>query len=61
VDYSILGIIILVVDIIALLDVWASGASTGEKGWWTLVILLLPVFGLIAWYLAGPKRDRLQP
>lgn len=55
-DYSIFGIIILVLDIIALLSVWSSGASTGAKLLWTAVILILPVIGLIVWFFIGPKR-----
>lgn len=55
-DYSIFGIIILVLDIIALFSVWSSGASTGAKLLWTAVILILPVIGLIAWFFLGPKR-----
>jgi uncharacterized membrane protein YkgB len=54
-DY-IFGVIILILDIIAILGVWSSGASTVSKLLWTLLILILPVIGLIAWYFLGPKR-----
>jgi hypothetical protein len=53
--YSILGLIILIADIYAIYQVLTSGASTAAKLIWTLVILLLPVIGLIAWLVAGPR------
>jgi hypothetical protein len=52
---GLLGLIILVLDIWALVRVLGSGASTGSKVLWVVVILLLPVVGLILWALMGPK------
>lgn len=49
------GLIILVADIWAIIKVFESGASTGKKVLWTVIILLLPVLGLILWFLFGPK------
>lgn len=60
-DLNIFGIIILVLDIIALFSVWSSSASTASKLLWSLLILILPVIGLIAWYFLGPKRGRATP
>ncbi len=50
-----LGLIVLVLDIWAIIKVLGSGARVPEKILWTLLIILLPVIGLIVWYLAGPK------
>ena len=52
---GIIGLIILVLDIWAILNVFQSSASTGAKVLWTLLILLLPVLGLIIWLFAGPR------
>jgi Phospholipase_D-nuclease N-terminal len=52
---GILGIIILALDIYAILKIVQSGASTGAKVLWILLVLLLPVVGLIIWFFAGPK------
>ncbi|CAA0102330.1 Uncharacterised protein [Halioglobus japonicus] len=52
---GILGLIVLILDIWAIVRVVGSGAGTGEKILWTLLIILLPVIGLIVWYVAGPK------
>jgi hypothetical protein len=54
-EYGILGIIVLIADIYALVKRWQSGASTGAKLLWTLLILVLPVVGFIIWLIAGPK------
>jgi hypothetical protein len=49
------GLIILVLDVYAIVKVLGSGASTGSKVVWTVVILLLPLLGFILWLLFGPK------
>lgn len=54
-EYGILGLVVLALDIWALLGVWGSSASTGSKLVWTAIIVILPVIGLILWYFAGPK------
>ncbi|MGR3761899.1 PLDc N-terminal domain-containing protein [Roseobacteraceae bacterium NS-SX3] len=54
-EYGLLGLIILIADLYAIYQVLTSGASTAAKVIWTLVILILPVVGLIAWLIAGPR------
>lgn len=49
------GLIILVLDVFAIIKVIQSGAGTGSKVLWVVIILLLPLLGLLIWYLAGPK------
>lgn len=52
----ILGIIILALDIWAIVNIFqAHGASTGQRLLWILLILILPVIGLIIWWLTGPR------
>tara|TARA_R110002020_G_scaffold57090_26_gene157456 strand:+ start:1908 stop:2102 length:195 start_codon:yes stop_codon:yes gene_type:complete len=53
---GILGLIILAFDIYAIIKIVGSGASTGAKVIWVLVILFLPVIGLILWLLFGPSK-----
>ncbi len=50
-----IGVIIFILDILAIIKVAQSNASTLAKFIWVAVILLLPVLGLIIWYVAGPK------
>ena len=54
------GLIILALDIWAIVSVIGSGASTGRKVIWVLVILLLPIVGLILWLFFGPRASSSQ-
>lgn len=47
------GLIILVLDIWAIVKVVQSGKSTGWKVFWVVLILILPVLGLIIWFIFG--------
>ncbi|GAA0685028.1 hypothetical protein GCM10009104_08150 [Marinobacterium maritimum] len=49
------GLLILVLDVLAIIKTVQSRASTSTKVIWVVVVLLLPVFGLILWFLFGPK------
>lgn len=53
---GILGLIILILDIWAIINVIGSGTSTGGKVLWIVIILLLPLIGLILWFFMGPKK-----
>jgi hypothetical protein len=50
-------LIILALDIWAIINVLKSGAETGMKILWVLLIVLLPVLGLIIWAIAGPRGN----
>lgn len=52
---GLLGLIILALDIWAILKIFDSGATTGAKVLWILAILILPLLGLIIWWLFGPR------
>lgn len=52
---GLLGLIILILDVWAIVKVVQSSASTGAKVLWVVLILLLPVLGLLLWFLLGPK------
>lgn len=54
---GILGILHIIVFVWALLSIIKSGASTASKILWALLVLLLPLIGLIIWFLAGPKGN----
>ncbi|RJG13458.1 PLDc_N domain-containing protein [Pseudomonas cavernicola] len=54
---GLIGLIILALDIWAILNVIKSGAETGMKIIWALLILFLPVLGLIIWAVAGPRGN----
>jgi hypothetical protein len=49
------GLLILIADVYAIVKTMQSTASTGTKVLWVVLILLLPLVGLILWFLLGPK------
>jgi hypothetical protein len=51
------GLLILIADVWAIVKTVQSSASTGSKVLWVVVILVLPILGVILWFLLGP-RDR---
>ena len=53
---GILGILVLIVDVFAILKIAESSPETSKKALWIVLVLLLPVIGVIIWYLAGPGR-----
>ena len=53
---GILGLFILIADIYAILMILQSSSTTVEKVLWVLVVFLLPLIGLIIWYLTGPGK-----
>ncbi len=53
---SIIGLIVLILDIIAIISILQSGLSVGMKVVWVLVVLLLPIIGMILWFLIGNKK-----
>lgn len=54
---GLISLAILALDIWAIINVVKSGAETGIKILWVLLILFLPVLGLIIWALAGPRGN----
>lgn len=57
--YSLLGTLILVLDLVAIIDVLGGRSDMGRKVLWTLVIVFLPVVGMILYFLIGrDARDR---
>ena len=58
---GLLGLLILIADIYAIVKTLQSGASTGAKVLWILVVLIFPVVGLLFWLLFGPRGGRPGP
>jgi hypothetical protein len=51
--YGIIGLIIFVLDIIAIVSVLGGGGSVEHKLLWTVLILLLPLIGMILYFVLG--------
>lgn len=56
-NVGILGILVLIADIYAILKIAKSSTSDGKKALWIAIVLVLPVLGVIIWYLLGPGRS----
>ncbi|MFH1397070.1 MAG: PLD nuclease N-terminal domain-containing protein [Candidatus Omnitrophota bacterium] len=52
---GILGLLVLVLDIIAIVDALKSSMDTGKKALWIMLILILPVVGMALYFLIGKK------
>jgi len=57
--FSLIGLVILVLDIIALVSLLQSGADTATKILWALLIILLPFIGMVLYFLMGPGRRKI--
>ena len=54
---TLIGLLILIADIWAIINIVQSSAATGAKVLWVVLVLVLPLIGLIIWYFAGPKAS----
>lgn len=52
---GILGLVVFVLDILAILDCLKSSFDSSKKILWIIVILVLPVVGLVLYYLLAKK------
>jgi hypothetical protein len=57
--FGIVGLVVLVLDVIALVSLLKSSADSGTKILWALLIILLPVVGMILYFLMGPGRRKV--
>jgi len=53
---SIVGVLILIGDIWALINILQSSVGNDKKLLWVVVVVLLPVIGLILWFFMGPRN-----
>jgi len=55
---GLLGLLILIGDVWAIINIIQSSASNEKKLLWIVVVLLLPLLGLILWFFLGPRGRR---
>lgn len=53
-----LGLLILIFNIYAILNVARSPASSLTRVVWIALILIAPVIGFILWLFLGPREER---
>ena len=57
-SFGLLGLLILVLDIMALASLWGGSSPTERKLLWTVAIVLLPFLGMLLYYAFGrSSRD----
>jgi hypothetical protein len=54
---ALLGLVVLVLDIVAIVDALKSSLETGKKVLWIIVILILPIVGMVLYFLVGRKKQ----
>ena len=52
------GLLVLIGDIWAVINILQSSASNEKKLLWIVVVVLLPLLGLILWFFLGPRGGR---
>lgn len=50
-----IALLVVIVAILTIIDVWKRESNLEKRLLWTVVILLLPFVGPIAWYLISRK------
>ena len=55
--WIILAVILLVLELWAINVVLRSTGGWETKGLWLVILIFVPLFGLIAWAMFGPKRE----
>jgi hypothetical protein len=53
----VVGLVVLVLDILAIVDIIRRPMETGMKILWVVLIIWLPVIGLILYYLLGRGKQ----
>lgn len=56
--HSLWGLLVLIADVWAIVNILQSSADTAKKVIWTVVVIVLPVLGFILWLIFGPRTGR---
>lgn len=51
-----LAIVVLLLELWAIKSVLKSGANVNSRCMWVAVLIFVPLLGLVAWLIAGPKQ-----
>ncbi|MDP8262354.1 MAG: PLDc N-terminal domain-containing protein [Candidatus Ancaeobacter aquaticus] len=53
---TLFGLLVLVLDIVAIVDCIKGSLPKGKKILWIILIILLPVVGMILYFLLGKQK-----
>ncbi|OZY59370.1 hypothetical protein CJF39_11650 [Pseudomonas lundensis] len=51
-----LAVVVLLLELWAIKSVLKSGANVNSRCMWVAVLIFVPLLGLLAWLIAGPKQ-----
>ena len=54
--FRLIGVLVFVLDIIAIVSILKSSADGATKILWVLLVILLPFIGMILYFAMGPGR-----
>lgn len=52
------GLLVLIADVWAIVNIVQSGAETGRKVLWVVLVIVLPVVGFVLWFFLGPRTGK---
>jgi hypothetical protein len=52
------GLLVLIADVWAIVNIVQSSADTGKKVLWVVLVIVLPVLGFVLWLFLGPRTGR---
>ncbi|MBS0374949.1 MAG: PLDc_N domain-containing protein [Proteobacteria bacterium] len=52
------GVLLLIADVWAIINIVQSNADTTKKVLWTVGVLIFPIVGFIFWLALGPRAGR---
>jgi len=53
---GLIWLVIFILDIVAIVDILKSAKDTGYKVLWVLLVLILPLIGMVLYFLIGKKK-----
>jgi phospholipase D-like protein len=54
--HPLIWVVVTVLDVIAIVSILKSSADSGTKLLWCVLVILLPVLGMVLYFLMGPGR-----
>ncbi|HEY3169473.1 MAG TPA: PLD nuclease N-terminal domain-containing protein [Thermoanaerobaculia bacterium] len=57
--FPLLGLLVFILDIVAIVSVLKSGADSATKILWIVLVIVLPFVGMILYFLMGPGRRKV--
>jgi hypothetical protein len=55
--YGLFGLIVLILDVFAIVDCLKTHKDTGKVVLWIVLILILPVVGMLLYFLVGRSQS----